>query len=53
MQVGDTDRHRLHIRWSHPRETLALEADLRAHHFTVLRVDAGDHEVVMTGGSRA
>lgn len=50
LDLADTDDHRLRMRWTHPAQALELDADLRAHRFTVARVDGGRREILVAGG---
>jgi sucrose phosphorylase len=47
LAVSGTEPHVLKMTWSHPEETLTLEADLRTHEFRVYREnDAGRENLI-------
>ena len=51
MTVCETEPHRLHISWQHPKATATLIADLRSHSFTVYVGDRSTQTALMTIGS--
>ncbi|MBT8429686.1 MAG: glycosidase [Gammaproteobacteria bacterium] len=48
MRILETEPHRLHITWRHPKATATLKADLRDHSFTVYQGDGATEEVLMS-----
>ena len=48
MSILETEAHRLHITWRHPKATATLKADLRDHSFTVYQGDGTSEEVLMS-----
>ena len=48
MSILETEPHRLHITWRHPKATATLKADLRDHSFKVLQGEGATEEVLMS-----
>jgi len=48
LEVGDTDAHRLHLKWEHQGNTALLQADLRDHSFSIVHTDAAGKEDVLS-----
>jgi len=48
LEVGDTDAHRLHLKWEHQGSTALLQADLRDHSFSIVHTDAAGAEEVLS-----
>jgi sucrose phosphorylase len=55
MTVDETEPHRLHISWRHPRATATLQADLRDHAFAVYVAEGqgADERLVVGRGCAA
>jgi len=48
LEVGDTEAHRLHLKWENNGSTAILKADLRDHGFSIAHTDASGAEEVLS-----
>lgn len=47
LHIGETEPHRLKMTWTHPKETLVLEADLRDFSYSVCRKQGNELQVML------